>query len=78
MNRWTGSWLGGPGSAGLTPAHTVYKGERLGLPEAERTRTAESRRTQRCMRRHRIGFAGCAFGEQCGQAPETPEMPDIG
>lgn len=34
MNRWTGSWLGGPGSAGLTPAHTVYKGERLGLPEA--------------------------------------------
>lgn len=28
--RWTGSWLGGPRSAGL---HVGYPGERLGLPE---------------------------------------------
>ncbi len=34
MGRWTGSWLSGPGSAGLRPAPAGdgYRGERLGRP----------------------------------------------
>jgi uncharacterized RDD family membrane protein YckC len=33
VGRWTGSWLGGPSSAGLTPPREDWPGERLGLPE---------------------------------------------
>lgn len=32
MGRWTGSWLGGPSSAGLEPARTHVRGQQWDLP----------------------------------------------
>ncbi|GAC1322800.1 MAG: RDD family protein [Mycobacteriales bacterium] len=34
MGRWSGSWLGGPSSAGLGRVEAGWRGERLGLPAA--------------------------------------------